>query len=245
MRPAPAGYGPALAPRDQEQKPAAPPYDYGQDPLASFASHGEAIQRLAPPEECRARTQIFQQGAAPAEVIVVERGFVKLSCLSEDGKELIVGVRSRGAMLGAASAIIGMPHPVSATTLSGCLLRRVPLGKFFELVRADAQFCWHLHEVHCRELYDQASQLVALRYLSARQRLENLLWQIISVMEFDARRAPARVRLPLKFLDLARLIGITAEHFSRVLKQMEQESIIRRENGALVILNPQELYHPA
>jgi CRP/FNR family transcriptional regulator len=226
--------------RDQK---AAATYSYCHDAAPPPTSYRGAIERLAPPEEYPAKVEIFQQGSTACEVFFIDQGFVKLSCLSEDGKELIVGMRSCGAMLGSASVMLGRPHPVTATALTCCLLRRIPLVMFFELARTDAQFGWHLHQVHSREVYDQASHLVALRYLSARKRLEHLLWQVIYAMKFDTDPTPDKISLPLKFLDLARLIGITAEHFSRVLRQMEEESVIRRENGALVILNPQELYH--
>jgi CRP-like cAMP-binding protein len=45
----------------------------------------------------------------------------------------------------------------------------------------------------------------------------------------------------LKQWEVAQLLGITPEHLSRLIKQMEKEGIIGRENGWLIIRNPKKL----
>jgi len=195
-------------------------------------------------QEHPAETILFHQGSKANEVYLIEKGLVKLICLSQDGKELIVSLRSAGELLGAAPVIVKKAHPVAAVTLTKCQLIRIPPDFFSELARTDPQFCWHLHQVHCDEIYNQASQLVALRYLSARQRFEHMLWKLISAMEPDISQKHFRLHMPLKYSEIARLIGVTAEHLSRVLKQMEDEGVISRQNGTLTVFDRDELYHP-
>jgi CRP-like cAMP-binding protein len=45
----------------------------------------------------------------------------------------------------------------------------------------------------------------------------------------------ARVNLPLTRVEIAQLLAITPEHLSRVLNVMEQEGIIRRDKGTILI----------
>jgi hypothetical protein len=46
---------------------------------------------------------------------------------------------------------------------------------------------------------------------------------------------PVRVALPLRYTELARAIVTTRQHLARVLKQLEDDDLIRRQKGWLVI----------
>jgi CRP-like cAMP-binding protein len=213
-------------------------------PALSPSESWNALYRFAPPQEYAAGAVLFQQGFMVRDIFLIDQGVVKLIRLAESGQEMIVGLRAPGCILGTASAIVQKPHSVTATTLSECCLRKIPLDVFLDLARNNQQFCWHLHQVHSREVYDQADQLVGIKYLSARQRLEQLLQQLILAMGVDELQKPIMVPLPLKHWEIAQMIGITPEHLSRVLKQLQQEGVMRRDNGCMMIYDLQQLYNP-
>jgi CRP-like cAMP-binding protein len=198
---------------------------------------------LGTPCEKPGGTHLFRQGMTPSEVYLVEKGVVKLVRLSDDAREMIVGLRSKGAVLGAASIIVQKPHQVTAVTLTDCSLRRMPLQIFLELAKTNPQISWFLLQEHSREVYEQAGYLVGLRYLSARQRLEQLIWQLSFSFAGNRQTRMLRFQLPLKFWEMAQLVGITPEHLSRVLKQVEEEGLVCRENGCFVIPDLNSLYH--
>lgn len=211
---------------------------------SSVAEKWQILCNLGRAREYPAATEMFSQGSSVREVYLIDKGLVKLSCLSEGGQELIVSLRSPGSILGADSAIVQKPHSVTAITLTVCQMYSIALDIFLHLTKTDAQFCWYLHQAHSREVYNQATQMVALKYLLARQRFEQLLWQLASAMEIDWKEGPIGVRLPLKYWEIAQLVGITPEHLSRILRQLEQEEIIKRKDGRLVISDFRKLYHP-
>jgi len=186
-------------------------------------------------------TNLFLQGNPPREVFYVERGMVKLIRLSENGQESAIGLQSQGALLGAASVIVQKPYPVSATTVTSCALSRIPADIFLSLAKTDEHFCWYLHEVHSLEVHQQASQLAALRYLSARQRFERLLLQFLSSTPDHERQTSMKIRLPLRHWEIAQLIGVRPEHLSRVLQQIKQEGVLHEEDGCIVISDVRKL----
>lgn len=202
---------------------------------AMLVRRGRVVQHAA-------ATTLFHQGFHVPEVFLIDWGIVKLTRITEDGREMIVGLRSRGSLLGAASVIVQRPHSTTAVTLTDCSLYCVDRDTFLDLVRTDSQFGWHLQETHSREVHDQALQLMGFRCLSARQRFELLMRQLTSIMDLDTRQSPLRVSLPLKHWEIAQLIGVTPEHFSRVLKQLKREGIMYRNNGTLIITDYQSLY---
>jgi CRP-like cAMP-binding protein len=195
--------------------------------------HWKAL--MFPSREVPAATSLFFQGSPVQEVFCVERGLIKLTRLNKSGQELIIGLRTKGAFLGAASLIIQEPHPITAITVTGCSLICIPAELFLHLARTDEQFCWHIHRAHGHEVHQQASQLVAQRCLSARQRFERLLLQFFSSMPPQGKQVSMKIQLPLKHWEIAQLIGITPEHLSRVLKQIKQEGIIQEEAGHIIV----------
>jgi len=184
---------------------------------------------------------LFLQGNPPREVFHIERGLVKLMRLSAGGQELAVGLQSQGCLLGAASAIVKEPYPFTAITITSCALSRIPADLFLQLARTDEQFCWYLHEVHSREVHQQASQLAALKYLSARQRFERLLLQFLSSIPPHEKQTSMKVRLPLKHWEIAQLIGVRPEHLSRILQQVKREGVLREEDGCMIVSDVRKL----
>jgi CRP/FNR family transcriptional regulator len=201
------------------------------------------VSTLAPPREYQSAEELFSQGSLLDHVFLVNYGLIKLIHLDEEGQESILGLRSGGSILGACSAIVKRPSPISAVALVNCQVNTFPVNTFLDLARTDPNLSWYLHQVQSNEVYEQVEHLAGLRNLSAQQRLEQLLWQLISVTHMADERKPVRLNLPLKYWEIAQLVGITPEHLSRVLRQIQEEGKMRRENGALIVFDFQRLYH--
>jgi CRP-like cAMP-binding protein len=88
----------------------------------------------------------------------------------------------------------------------------------------------------------RASQLACL---SARDRLEQLLSQFISALRLRGQQREVRLRLPLKQLEIAGVIAVTPEHLCVILKRMQEEGMIRREKGWIIVTDPERLSSPA
>jgi CRP/FNR family transcriptional regulator, dissimilatory nitrate respiration regulator len=207
----------------------------------NFSTHRRWSAQSIPAREFSPATTLFLQGSTPREVFYIERGLVKLIRMSESGQELAIGLRSQGSLLGAASVIVQEPYPFTAITITSCSLSRIQADLFLHLARTDEELCWYLHEFHSREVQQQASQLAALRYLSARQRFVRLLLQFFSSTPAHERQPSMKIRLPLKRWEIAQLIGIRPEHLSRVLQQIKQEGILREENGCMIVSDVRKL----
>jgi len=204
----------------------------------------EWLASTAPAREIPPSTTLFLQGDLAREVFYIERGLVKLTHLSESGQELAIGLQSQGALLGTASVIVEQAYPFTAATVTSCILSRIPANIFLHLAKTDEQFCWRLHEIHSLEVHQQASHLAAFKYLSARQRFERLLLQVCSSISAHEKPHLMKIRLPLKYWEVAQLIGVSPEHLSRLLQQIKQEGILREEDGCLIVSDVRNLRSP-
>src|SRR5262245_5916399 len=176
---------------------------YQSENGGGLLTHNHWNALMMTPQEFPAATSLFFQGNPVREVICVVQGLIKLVRVSGDGQELIVGLRSTGSFLGAASLIVQKPYPITAITVTSCSLICLAAERFLRLARSDEQLCWDIHQAHSQEVHQQASQLVSLRYLSARQRFERLLLQFFSSMPQQGEHVSMKIRLPLKQWEIA------------------------------------------
>lgn len=186
-------------------------------------------------------TELFQQGTLAQEVYFIDRGAIKLVHVNDNGKEVIIGLRSSGWLLGAPEVILNEPHPATAVTLTRCNLYRISSETFRLLAKTNASLSAYLQQVYSREVYEQMMRIAERECCSARQRLEHLLRRLIPELDQRDPEKEIWIQVPLKHSEIARLISVTPEHFSRLLKQMEQDGIIGRKGGWLVVSSPQKL----
>ena len=185
---------------------------------------------------------LFEQGNPVEAVGVIEEGLVKLLRWEQRGEAVNVGIRFSGGPLGTAAAILGAPHPVTVETLTRCRILSIPVDHFLQLVTTDTQLALDLHHIHARELLGYVAHLGTLCALSTRDRLLRLIGEVVAAEHQSAIEGPLRVALPLRYTELARAIATTRQHLSRVLKQLEDDNLIRREKGWLVIPEPSSFW---
>ncbi len=186
---------------------------------------------------------IIYQGDIPKEVFIISNGLIKLTRLEETGYELIVGLRYPGSFLGAAAVILQKPSPATAITLTPSHLHRLVAEQFLDRLKTDSEFSWRVNVVNSYEIYDQLSLLAGIAGLTARQRLERLLWQLVVSQEGGAVSGQVQLCLPLKKWEIAELIAITPIHVSRLFRSLEQDQLLKRHKHYLTFSNAEKLWH--
>jgi CRP/FNR family transcriptional regulator, cyclic AMP receptor protein len=187
-------------------------------------------------------SQVFQQGSAAKEIYSIEKGLVKLLRREEDGKEAIAAIRYPGCLLGTASVILDEPFSVSAVTVTPCHLYRIAAQDFRSLMRKDQELSWKIHQMMARELDEHLKQLTGIECLTARERLEEFLWQLISSTE-PKPSGSVRLQLPAKHFEIAQLLAMTPQYLSWLIAELEKDEMIQRDRGWLRILRPESLWH--
>jgi CRP-like cAMP-binding protein len=106
---------------------------------------------------------------------------------------------------------------------------------FLELVKTNGQFSWQLNRLLSQEIFNQMKRLEAIACMPARDRLEHFFCDLIHEQEPAELQEPAEFRVTLKNQELAQMVAVTREHLCRLLKEMEQEGVIRRDKGSLIV----------
>jgi CRP-like cAMP-binding protein len=188
--------------------------------------------------------ELFSQGGRPGDVYFIHRGIIKLSRLESNGQEVLLDLRFAGSLVGSAAVIREKLHPFSAVTITRCVLSRWSSGQFLSLLTSDAALAARVRETLCDEVLDHVTRISQLTCLTARQRLEQLLWQFCQRLSpTNSSQHGSKLQLPLKHYEIAHLLSITPTYLCRLLNALETENVIRRSKGWIIISKPSALWH--
>lgn len=188
-----------------------------------------------------AGVELLSQDGAPADVFHIEVGLVKLVRAESDGHEIILGLRSKGWLLGAAAVILDQPYAVSAITLTRSQVHRIRADEFRKLVSTNARFGWHVHVMHSREIYGDLAHVASLRCHSARCRLEHFLWSLVPSLDRTESDDEIRIDLPLRHTEIAQLISVTPQYLCELFHRLEEDGIVRRERDYMALMSRRKL----
>src|SRR5437763_17189565 len=158
------------------------------DPVAFLAKTGEG--RAA--SSCASGQVIFAQGDAADAVFYVQTGRVKLTIVSGQGKEAVVGIYSATDFFGEAS-LAGQPLRLAhATAMSECLIVRLAKSAMMRMLHDEPTFS-ELFVTHLlsRNIRVEAD-LVDQRFYSSETRLARLR---LPSSYFGTPGKPAAVRV--------------------------------------------------
>jgi CRP-like cAMP-binding protein len=198
----------------------------------SFADVWEQIAGHASPSLYPPGVQFVEQDSDSSDIYFVRRGIIKLQSIDRAGRETIVGVRRTGGLVGAEAAIMRKPHLVSAVTVTQSSLQRFPTRQFCDLIRQHPDLSWHLHQISASELSQTTAALVEVKSHTANIRLKRLVLELVPELN-EADSQNSEVRLPFKHWEIAQMLGITPEHLSRLLRQLEKEGFFSRKGAIL------------
>lgn len=208
----------------------------------SFIDAEDNIDGWGPGQLYPPNTEIYHQDTPASAVYLIERGLVKLTWVEPDGHEVIVGLRRRHWLIGAPAVLLERHCAFTVTTLIPCSLRCISSKGFLRMVNGNAEFCRQLLRMFSEEIYSQGTKVAVLGCMPARDRLTRFLRELVLEQEHANGPAkpqkPMRLQVPLKLKELAQLIAITPEHLSRLMRELEQQGIISRDKGWLILTDP-------
>jgi CRP/FNR family transcriptional regulator, cyclic AMP receptor protein len=181
---------------------------------------------------------LFYDGESADAVYIVVDGKVKISFVSEEGREVVLAIMRPGGTVGLLGALDDRAaHVGTAITITDARLARIP---------RDAYLAWfdrhtHLHRI---VLGDFAHMLAHAYQKIARQALlpvkQRLLAALVEIARTDGRPGADEEGGQVEFVrpthqELAEIIGTTRVVVSRLLKELVHEEGAIAESGGKVM----------
>jgi CRP/FNR family transcriptional regulator len=176
--------------------------------------------------------QVFTQGQACENYIVLAEGQIKVFSRSEDGRELVLYRIGAGEMcVLTTSCLLGNSrYPAEAVTEADITAYVLPVKDFDALLDENREFRRFVFGSMSQRLGALMAQLEQVTMESVERRLARFLLN---------RSQSGRV--PATHQDIATDIGSAREVVSRHLKVLEKQGLIRLLRGVVEILNEEAL----
>lgn len=176
--------------------------------------------------------RIFDQGQSAESIFYIRKGKVKLSVISQQGKEAIVASLSAGDFLGE-GCLAGQPLRIAtATAVTGCNLFRI---EKLTMIRM-------LHEKHeISELFVKHLLLRNIRYEADLvdqifNSSEKRLARILLLLSNFGKESRAEVIIPrVNQATLAKMVGTTRSRISHFMNRFRQHGFIEYDNAELTV----------
>jgi CRP/FNR family transcriptional regulator len=151
-------------------------------------------------------------------------GVVKLSKLTADGRQQIVGLQFAPDFLGRPFARLQDVATEAATEVRVCSF---PASVLENMVRANPDLEHRLHEQTLKELDEARDWMLTLGRKSAAEKVASFLY-LIATHSNPAEDASGarRFEIPLKRNDIADFLGLTIETVSRQITKLRQMGVI-------------------
>ncbi len=167
----------------------------------------------------------FQKGK---ELYFLISGSVKLYKTNEEGKEAVIHFVEPGEFFAEIILFLENRYPVSAMTIKESYLLAIDSIKLFSHVRQNPDFAMKLIGVFAQRLNYMANIIKNLSIMDTKEKFLNYLDTI--------KKSDNTATLNIPKQEIALLLGIKPETFSRVLKQLSDEGAIEIHGKDIKIL---------
>jgi CRP/FNR family transcriptional regulator, cyclic AMP receptor protein len=183
---------------------------------------------------------VLRRGDPSGGMVVIMSGRVRVSVISEDGKEVTLSVLGTGEALGEMSLLDGEPCSADVTAQEDCVLLVIERGQFLALLRSNSALCLHLMALLTRRLRRANAALEDMASLDLPSRLGRLLARLASDYGVPVRSG-TRIEVKLSQKDLSTLVGASREKVNRQIRQWEEDGVLSKDSGRMVVVDPQAL----
>lgn len=204
------------------------------DEVAQVRALGE------PPVRLRRRTVIRREGDEPRFAWLLLDGWVGSSILLSAGERQLVKFHLPGDILGSTSvcftAAVDTLFALTPATVS-----RVPMARFIELFRSSPRFAARMFLSAQRERVALMDRLASIGRTPAIARVAGMLLDLHDRLRHIGHVAEDGFDVRVTQEEIGDYLGLTAVHVNRVLRQLQNERLIRRRLHRIAIVDPDGL----
>lgn len=185
-------------------------------------------------QRLRLGATVFEEGDTSNKVVLLLAGRAKVSTLSEDGRETVLGYRGPGDVLGELAAIDGEPHLATVTVVESGEALVLTQDAFRAAVASDPDLAMTLLRKVVSRLRDADHKRAEFLALDVVGRVALRLVELVG--DYGTPVADGvRIDLAMSQRELAGWVGASREAANKALAQLERAGLIALADRHIVV----------
>jgi len=192
------------------------------------------IVKLAVRQVYKKDNMILIEEEIGSTMFIILDGRVKISRISDDGREVILSILSEGDFFGEMSILDGQNRSANVVTLDDSKIMVIRREDFLQMLHDYPQIAINLLKELAGRLRRSDAQIKSLSLQNATGKVASTLLRIaddsgkIHLGQVEIPRLPPQQ-------DLANMAGTSRETISRVLKALTKQGYLKKEGSRLII----------
>lgn len=188
-----------------------------------------------------AGTYLTREGEPADSMFVIERGLVRVSRTSRQGRELVLGLVGAGDTLGELGVLEASgTRTADAIAVEPTMCVALAREDFRALIRRSPDLGLRLLATLVDQIRRKDEELASIAFLDVPGRLAHKLLQL-AARHGEAVADGVRIGVRLHQSDLAAMIGASRENVNRALGRFVDEGAVTMDRGTITIVNADSL----
>jgi CRP/FNR family transcriptional regulator, cyclic AMP receptor protein len=198
------------------------------------ANEIDALISYARIERYQAGREIFAKGSPGQSLMGVLRGSVKISSLSDGGKEIVFTIFNAGDIFGEIAVLDGDERSADATAMTDCELLVVNRRDFLRVLETRADLCMILLRILCRRIRLTSEQVEDVMFRHLESRVAKALLHLAESVSLHGIQGPS-VELHISQRELGNMAGGSRESVNKHLQDWQSQGLIALGKGSIMI----------
>jgi CRP/FNR family transcriptional regulator, cyclic AMP receptor protein len=212
--------------------------------LSFFSDIGsESLDKIADimvERKYRKNMVIFMAGEAAEAVFIIKKGKVKISKVTQDGKEHIIHIMSDGDVFAEACLFGVQPYPANAEATDDSEIYMIKNKDLEELLQAYPRIAIEIIKIMAGRLKMISGQVENLALRDAFGKTASLIMQLLKNENIPLQNG-ALLKNTLSRQDMANMVGLSRETFTRALSKLKQDKAIDIEKEQIIVVDIERL----
>jgi len=196
----------------------------------------EKISKVAVKQLYRKDNMVLIEEEIGSTMFIILNGRVKISRISDEGREVILSILSEGDFFGEMSILDGQTRSANVVTLEDAEILVIRREDFLQMLHDYPQIAVNLLKELALRLRKSDAQIKSLSLQNATGKVASTLLRIADDSGKIYKGQVEISKLPPQ-QDLANMAGTSRETISRVLKSLQNQGYLRKEGSRLIILD--------
>ena len=196
----------------------------------------EQISKMTVRQVYKKDNMVLIEEEVGSTMFVILNGRVKISRISDEGREVILSILVDGDFFGEMSILDGQTRSANAVTLEDTELLIIRRENFLQMLHSYPQVAINLLKELAHRLRRSDAQIKSLSLQNALGKVGSTLLRIADDSGIIKQGKVEISQLPPQ-QDLANMAGTSRETISRVIKSLGQLGYVKKEGSKLIILD--------